>query len=267
MSTTQKRLDRARPRWQRAFAAWLGQHEAPALLKPRLVQRTDQQLVFAFGALSRRAQECLLLTVSKNNVHVSVSHQGTCVDRLIDLDVFPHPMGQGRYADPYLEAPARQRLFASAFALRCTHLYEPLARWIAQELATAPWVFVHRDQGFDHARLLRHPWQWLDCCAPRTRPHADDPGAGPPSRHLFALRDMAKPAHNRGYEQALSHIAAHISQGSWPTVTPSISYWQRQLHVGYHTAAAVHAQLVKHGLIHRASDDAPWRFRLEKPGR
>ncbi|MDO5290760.1 MAG: hypothetical protein Q4F13_14175 [Pseudomonadota bacterium] len=206
------------------------------------------------------------MQVSKNNVHVSVSHQGTCVDRLMDLDVFPHPMGHGRYADPYLQEPARQTLFASAFALRRTHLYEPLARWIAHELATAPWVFVHQDQGFDHARLVHHPWQWLGCCAPNPRPHTGAPGAAPPLRHLFALRDMANPAHNLGYEQALAHIATHIGRGSWPAVTPSISYWQRHLHLGYHTAVAVHAQLVKDGLIHRASDDAPWRFGLEKPG-
>lgn len=83
---------------------------------------------------------------------------------------------------------------------------------------------------------------------------------------FFALQPLPNPTHTTHYNKALAHMAAHMAQGSWATVTPSISYWQRRLNVGYHTAVAVHAQLVADGFIHRASDDDPWRFHLPQRG-
>jgi len=166
-------IPKTRSRAQRAFFAWLNEATPRFKIPLCIEKRTDKDVIFSFvgipaairgyltfdymcweRSLNTRKKQFTVRKISGGEVIISVDWQDQSWDILLCLEVLPERTARG-YVCHECEPEARE-LFPSREALWKDHLFEPLLKWINEELATARAVGIYqtRDEGGTWAKLL-----------------------------------------------------------------------------------------------------------------
>ena len=147
-----------RPRFQRAFLAWLEEARPRLALQPRLIRRTDETLVLRFDGLRPDIEAEIERDPRGSSVSIFVQPAfavgGPSILLYLDTDVVAAPGGYVFPDDTSPDAPVFQDR-ASAWQ----HLlFEPFLKWINGKLAKADSVaLLWADEAIlgDPDRILR----------------------------------------------------------------------------------------------------------------
>lgn len=140
-----------RPRIQRAFLRWFENNRARFAIQPLVVRRTDRRVRFLFAGIT----PLISATLSRDNIHVEVAHDGTFMDTLFDSDLFTRRDQYGYFcALCDWQSGENHRTRES---LWINHAFEPFLRWVNDVLAPARWLrLLNVDNGAaSSARLMR----------------------------------------------------------------------------------------------------------------
>lgn len=140
-----------RPRIQRAFFAWFDEARPRLKRDISIVRRTDRSVEFTFHA----GTDALRGWLYRNEVVIAVDYDGTCWDLLIAYDVYPRKIADGYICTEC--PPDAQHIHPSREALWRDHLFDPLLRWVNEELATATGLALYDYTGMTCAELVRAP--------------------------------------------------------------------------------------------------------------
>jgi hypothetical protein len=137
-----------RSRIQRAFLAWLD--EASPRVGQRIIprRRTDRVICFDFDVGSPLLHGWL----DRHEIVITVGDDESTRDLLLVLNAFPERSPFGVVCSQC--ARNEQRVFASREELWCDHLFEPLLRWVNDELAPAVAIALFEYDGATEAKLV-----------------------------------------------------------------------------------------------------------------
>lgn len=140
-----------RSRIQRAFFTWLDEARPRLKQNISILLRTDRHVEFAFPS----ATDALRGSLNRSGLVVAVEYEATCWDLLVAYDAVPKKVADGHICKLCL--PDSQTVFASREDLWRDHLFDPLLRWINEELATATGLALFEGKGYTRAGLVRAP--------------------------------------------------------------------------------------------------------------
>ncbi len=144
-----KLTSKPRRRIQRAFVDWLSESRDRFSI-PVMMRRTDHVIDFSFEGIHPAIQGAL---VNWEELNVAVDWQDVCWDLIISLDVSPEKT-EGGYICTMCD-PDKRTVFPSKEALWRDHLFEPLLKWVNDDLANAHWLGIYGTEGATWVKL-RH---------------------------------------------------------------------------------------------------------------
>ncbi len=139
-----------RPRIQRAFLRWLGEHKDDFKARPMAPRRTDEFIYLSFHGVTAQVTAAL----TRSEINVEACEQGECWDLLLSLDVSPQRITDGYECSLCL--PEAKTVYPSREALWRDHLFEPFFEWCNGVLANAQWLALYRaaNGGTTWAKLI-----------------------------------------------------------------------------------------------------------------
>jgi hypothetical protein len=139
-----KRLDAkmtARPRFQRAFLAWLKLRGPSLAVGCGIVGIRRTHIVCRLAGLPQNVRTFLNAT----GLAVQVDYRDKCWDFIFDIDAFPVRVAGG-YACSCCD-PSTRPVYSSREALWCGEVFEPFYEWIALKLALARSIGLYQTAG------------------------------------------------------------------------------------------------------------------------
>lgn len=151
-----------RPRFQRAFLAWLTDARPRLALQPRLRRRSDAMLVVGFDGLVPEIEAEITRDPCGSSCSIIIPPPpgvgGATMLLYLDADVVVVP---GGYSDPHDEAP-RPTVFPNRESAWRQLLFESFLVWTNTKLAKAEAIAMLRTEDFvlgdpDRGLWARHP--------------------------------------------------------------------------------------------------------------
>jgi len=137
-----------RPRFQRAFLAWLEEVRPRLALQPRLSRRTDEVLRVQFDGFLPEIEAEIIREPRGSSCSIFIRPVlpvgGPAALLYLDTDVVATPVG---YIFPY-DTAASPRSFPSREEAWRDLLFEPFLTWISDKLALADAIAVLRSEDF-----------------------------------------------------------------------------------------------------------------------
>ena len=144
-----------RPAIQRAFCQWHEEMRGLFLLPLRLVSRTDRKFEMTFKGANQ-----LAISLTKNELNVSVFWQGMFWDMLLSLEYSPMHIRSGYQCLLCLDE--ERRIYPTLEVLWRDHLFEPFLEWTNSKLAMADHIAAFSINGSSWATLVSSS-DVLDC--------------------------------------------------------------------------------------------------------
>jgi hypothetical protein len=144
------RFPKVRQKNQRAFLAWLCEHQSSFKRPLQFVRRKDDYLEMSIPGLNPSLNIYLSCEIS-----VSVNWQGCCWDLLVCFDTVPRHSADDYYCALY--EPEYRTFYANRKALWQAELFDPFLNWLNNKLFLAKWLGLYRVKGGTWAELLDEP--------------------------------------------------------------------------------------------------------------
>jgi hypothetical protein len=145
------RFPKVRRKIQRAFLAWLNEHQYGFNHPLQFVSREDGYLLMGMPRLN----PALHIYLNQGGIGVSVYWQGICWDLLVCFDAVPMATVDGYFCA--LCQPEHRIYYANREALWQAELFDPFLVWLNTKLIPAIWLGLYRNKGATWAELLRKP--------------------------------------------------------------------------------------------------------------
>ena len=137
---------------QQAFVDWYASNSERFTCQIQFEQGDDCNRHFSFAAFHYSLKGC----VSEEGITVSVCYQGEYCDLVFDADACASPV-PGGYVCTFCE-PELKVIFADELEMWKDHVFEPLLKWVNEDLAESNWLVLEGDPRFTSARLMtEHP--------------------------------------------------------------------------------------------------------------
>jgi hypothetical protein len=180
----QPKILNPRSRSQEAFYNWL-EDAMPKLQIPIQVEnQTRRQIAFSFAGIPTILQGIAFFRSHKlrnpttrcrspqrrtfGEMTVSVEWQGTTWDLLFSWDASAMKTPNGYICDQC--PPENCRTFESRKALWRDHLFDPLLKWVNEDLASASAIGIYQVEGATWAKLLHQDEdKESDCCIAKVK--------------------------------------------------------------------------------------------------
>jgi hypothetical protein len=159
-----------RSRGQRVFYHWLEEAQPKLRIPIQIEKQTRDRIEFSFAGVPtilrgiiyfRRyrlpAENGRRMSSQKNlsgEMTVFVDWEGATWDLLFSWDAFPVKTANGYICDQC--PPEHYRTFESREAIWKDHLFEPLLKWVNEDLCFASAIGIYANRGATWAKLLQH---------------------------------------------------------------------------------------------------------------
>jgi hypothetical protein len=142
----------SRRRIQRAFVCWFRENRGRFKTSVRVAKISARLVELHFPG----HPDCLSASLSPYELNVCVTWHGECWDLLSSFEASPFHTAEGwKCKQCVFEHGDSARLFPSRESLWQDHLFDPLLRWVNEELAPACWLQISRIKGATWAELIR----------------------------------------------------------------------------------------------------------------
>jgi len=127
-----RRPTREQRHYQREFIGWLAEHKSRLGGRAVRAQKTVRHVRLEVEGLN----PAIRIEVRSKNIGVDVWWRGRWMDRICDIDMYPHWIGDVLVCDEcaYVGPPQG---FADLAALRADHQFKPLLQWVEDVLLPA----------------------------------------------------------------------------------------------------------------------------------